>query len=100
MQFYLQRYYKETPTQVFSKEICEVFKTTLFYTTTPVVASEQTHEISVAHCAAKWCSGHLAQVCLSYSISIVKNKNPFDISLFSKLKHAAILLLSYMMDCE
>ena len=67
--FYLQRYQKETPTQVFSWEICEIFKNTFFYRTTPVAASEQTQEISVVHCVAKWCSGHLAQVCLSYPIS-------------------------------
>ena len=27
-------------------------------------------------------------------------KNPFDILLFFKLKHAAILLVSYIVDCE
>ena len=30
---------KETPTQVFSCEICEIFKNTFFYGTTPVAAS-------------------------------------------------------------
>ena len=53
---------KETPTQVFSCEICEVFKNTCFYRTPPVAASEQTQDIPVVHCVAKWCSGHLAQV--------------------------------------
>ena len=50
-------------------EICEIFKDTFFYRTTPVAASEQTQEISVVHFVAKWCFGHLAQVCLSYPIS-------------------------------
>ena len=27
-------------------------------------------------------------------------ESPFDISLFFKLKHATILLLSYILDCE
>ena len=31
---------KETPTQVFSCEICEIYKNTLFYRTLPVVAFE------------------------------------------------------------
>ena len=30
---------KETPTQVFSREYCEIFNNSLFYTTPPVVAS-------------------------------------------------------------
>ena len=60
---------KKTPTQVFSFEICESFKNTLFYRTLPVAASEQTQEISVVHCVANWCSSHLAQVYLSYPIS-------------------------------
>ena len=65
----LQRYLKETPTQVLSCEICEIFKNTFFNITPPVAASEQTQEISVAHCVAKWCSGYLAQAYLSYPIS-------------------------------
>ena len=36
--FYLQRYEKETPTQVFSWDICEFFKNIFFYRTTPVAA--------------------------------------------------------------
>ena len=67
--FYLQLYYRETLTQVFFWEICEIFKNTFFHRTTPVAASEQIQEISVVHCVAKWCCGHLAQVCLSYPIS-------------------------------
>ena len=31
---------KETPTQVFSYEICEIFNNTFFYKTPPVAASE------------------------------------------------------------
>ena len=36
----MQLYLKETPRQVFSCEICEIFKSTLFYRTSPVAASE------------------------------------------------------------
>ena len=36
----MQLYLKETPTQVFSCEICEILKSTLFYRTSPVAASE------------------------------------------------------------
>ena len=36
----MQLYLKGTPTQVFSCEICEIFKSTLFYRTSPVAASE------------------------------------------------------------
>ena len=38
---------KETPTQVFSSEICEIFKDTFLYRTPPVAASEQIHEIDL-----------------------------------------------------
>ena len=60
---------KETPTQVFSCEICEIFKNTFFYRTHPVAASEQTHEIYVVPCVAKVFFGHLAQVYLGCPIS-------------------------------
>ena len=60
---------KRDSTQVFSCEICDIFKNTFFYRTLPVAASEQTQEIYVVHCVAKWCSGHLAQVYFSYPIS-------------------------------
>ena len=60
---------KETPTRVFSCEICEIFKNTAFYRTPPVAASAQTQEISVVDCVAKWFSGHLVQVYLRYPIS-------------------------------
>ena len=40
-----------------------------FYRTPLVAASEQIQAISVDNCVAKWCSGHLAQIYLSYSIS-------------------------------
>ena len=46
--------YEETPTQVFFYEIFEISKNTIFYRTPPVAASEQTHEIFVVHCVAKW----------------------------------------------
>ena len=36
----LQLYQKETPTQVFSYEICENFRNTFFYETRPVAASD------------------------------------------------------------
>ena len=35
----LQLYYKETPTQVVSCKICEIFKSTFFYRSPPVAAS-------------------------------------------------------------
>ena len=60
---------KETLTQVLTCEIYESFKNTFFYRTPLVAASEQIQEISVVHCVAKWCSGHLAQVYLSYPVS-------------------------------
>ena len=86
---------------MFSWEIYKIFKNIFFYRTTPVAASEQTQEISVVHCVAKWCCGHLAQVLfIQYHAKIVKTKSPFYISLFSTLKHAAILLLSYIVDRE
>ena len=50
---------KRDSTQVFSCEICDIFKNNFFYRTPPVTASEQTQEIYVVHCVAKWCSGHL-----------------------------------------
>ena len=50
---------KEAPTQVFSCEIGELFKSTFFYRTPPVAASEQTQEISVIHLAKEF-FGHLA----------------------------------------
>ena len=36
----MQLYQKETPTQVIFCEICKIFKSTLFYETSPVAASE------------------------------------------------------------
>ena len=62
-----------------------------------MAASEQTHEISVIHCVAKVFFGHLAQVYVSCPIL---TKCSFGISLLFKLKYAAILLLSYIVDCE
>ena len=47
-----QLYCKETPTQVFFCEICQIIKNTFFYRTPPVAASEQTQEIFVVHCVA------------------------------------------------
>ena len=38
----LKLYKKETQTQVFSCEICEIFKNTFFYGTPPIAASEYT----------------------------------------------------------
>ena len=35
----LQLYYKDTPTQVFSCKVCEIFKNTFSYKTPPVAAS-------------------------------------------------------------
>ena len=35
----LQLYYKDTPTQVFSCKVCEIFKNTFFHKTHPVAAS-------------------------------------------------------------
>ena len=35
----LQLYKKETPTQMFPCEICEIFKKTFFYRTPPVISS-------------------------------------------------------------
>ena len=60
---------KETPTQVFSSEMCEIFKDTFFYRTPPVAASDQTYEISVVHCVAKVFFCHLEQVNLGCPIS-------------------------------
>ena len=40
----LQFYWKETTIQVFFSELCEIFKSTLFYRTPPVAASEKTLE--------------------------------------------------------
>ena len=37
----LQLYYKETPWQVFSCEICEIFRNTFFYRTPPVAVSDE-----------------------------------------------------------
>ena len=48
---------------------CKIFKNTFFDRTNPVAAFEQTQEISVVHCVAKWCCGQLAQDCLSNPIS-------------------------------
>ena len=36
-----------------SCEICDIFENIFFYRTSPVAASEQIQEISVAHCVAK-----------------------------------------------
>ena len=44
--------------------------------------------------------GEVMLLVIQYHANIVKTKSPFDISLFSKLKHAAILLLSYIVNCE
>ena len=44
---------KETPTQVFFYENCEIFKNTFFNRTPPVAASEQTEWICVVQCVAK-----------------------------------------------
>ena len=65
---------KETPTQVFSCEICEIFKNSFFNRTPPVASSEQTQEISVVHCAARRFFGHLAQAYLvvQYHVKLVK----------------------------
>ena len=60
---------KETPTQVLSCKIFEIFKNTLFCRTHLVAASEQTQEILVVCCLAKWYFIHLAQVYLGCSIS-------------------------------
>ena len=49
--------------------ICDIFKKTFFYRTHQVAASEQTQETSVINFVADSCSGHLAQVYLSYPIS-------------------------------
>ena len=40
----LQLYLKQTPTQVFSYDICELFKNTFFYRTSPVAASENNEQ--------------------------------------------------------
>ena len=50
-------------------EIWESLKNTFFYRTPLLAASEQIQEISVVHWVTKWCSGHLAQIYLSYPIS-------------------------------
>ena len=73
-----------------------------------MAASEQTQESSVVQFVAKWRCGHKSVISLyhksvlviKYRAKIVKTKSPFDISLFSKMKHAAILLLSYIVNCE
>ena len=39
----LQRYLKETPTQVLSCEYCQIFKSSLFYKTPPVAATVHGH---------------------------------------------------------
>ena len=41
----LQLYYKETPTQVISCKICDIFRNNLFYGAPQVDASEQTGEL-------------------------------------------------------
>ena len=46
-----------------------LFKSTFFYRTPPVAASEPAKEISVVHCVAKRFFGHLAQVYLGCPIS-------------------------------
>ena len=43
---------------------------------------------------------HKSILVIQYHAKIVKTKNPFDMPLFSKLKHAVILLLSYILNCE
>ena len=50
MKFVPQGYEKETPTQVFSWDICEIFKNAFSFRTTPVAASEQTQEICGSLC--------------------------------------------------
>ena len=86
---------------MFSWEICIFFKNTFFYRTPPVAASEQT-QISVIHLCGE-------VVLWSFSISLPWLPNimlnlltwsSFDIPLLFKLKHAAILLLSYIVDRE
>ena len=59
---------RDSNTDVFQWNLWDFWEY-LFYRTPLVAASEQTQEISVVHCVAKWCSGHLAQVYLSYPMS-------------------------------
>ena len=59
---------KRDSNRMFSLEIYEIFKNTFFCRKPPVTASEQIQEVSVVHCATKWCSDHLAQVYLCYPI--------------------------------
>ena len=74
----------------------------LFYRTPPVVASEQTQEISVVHCMAKgffwWFSTSLPW--LSNIMLNLLSKNSFNIFIVAQVEHAVILLLSYIVDCE
>ena len=93
---------KEAPTQVFSCEICEIFKNPFFSRTPAMAASEQTQEISVVHCVTKglfW-SFSTSLPWLSNTMLNLLTKNSSHISLLFKLKYAAILLLSYIVDCE
>ena len=95
-------YWKETPRQVFSCEICEIFKNTFFYRTPPLGAYEQTQEIYVVHCVAKMTPWSFS-TSLPWLSNIMLNlltKSALDILLLFKLKYATILLLSYIVDCE
>ena len=53
----------------FPVKFAKVLRTPFFNKPPFVAASEQIWEISVVHCVAKGCSGHLAQVYLIYPIS-------------------------------
>ena len=98
----LQLYYKETPTQVISCKICDIFRNNLFYGTPQVDASEQTGEL-LNYFWTSWdfCGSSGKGIFWSFNISllwlsnIMLNlliKSSFDISLLLKLKQAAISL--------
>ena len=93
---------KETLTQVFSCEISKIFKNTFFYRTALATASEQ----NPGDPCGSFCG---EGVFWSFSTSVpwlsnimlnLLSKSFFDISLLFKLNYAAILLLSFIVDCE
>ena len=87
---------RKTPTQVFFCKICEIFKNTYggcFWANTGSICGSLCGEESFWSFCTRlpW----LSNIMLNWV-----TKSCFDISLLFKLKYPAILVLSYIVDCE
>ena len=65
----MQLYQKQTPTQVFSHEICKLFKNIFYYRTFPVAASENNEQQQLSECFANICYKIVSPILLQEHIN-------------------------------